>query len=102
MALLHIVNKSHFDHNALYACLRLVKHNSGILLIEDAVYAAQKLPQVDEALANAMVDSAVYALTPDIRARGIATENLLDEITLINYNDFVDLTIEYDNTVSWF
>ncbi len=101
MALLHIVNKSHFDRAALQTCLRLVKRGSGILLIEDAVYAAQKLEVVNESLADAMVENAVYALEPDVRARGISIEGILDEITLVDYEGFVDLAAQYDNTMSW-
>jgi tRNA 2-thiouridine synthesizing protein B len=101
MALLHIVNKSHFDRAALQTCLRLAKSGSGILLIEDAVYAAQKLKMDNESLADAMMENAVYALEPDIRARGIPIEWILDEITLVDYEGFVDLATRYDNTMSW-
>ncbi len=101
MAMLHIVNKSHFDHSALHTCLRLIKRGSGVLLIEDAVYAAQKRPDTDAALAETMVENSVYALAPDIAARGIPAGRILDEITLVDYAGFVDLTTEYDNTASW-
>jgi tRNA 2-thiouridine synthesizing protein B len=101
MSLLHIVNKSHFDRAALQTCLRLVKRGSGILLIEDAVYAAQKLEMVNQSLAGAMVGNAVYVLEPDIRARGIPIEWILDEITPVDYEGFVDLATQYDNTMSW-
>ncbi len=101
MALLHIVNKSHFDRTALLSCLRLVKRGSGILLIEDAVYAAPKPESLNGTLADVMVENAVYALEPDIQARGIPTERILDEITLVDYAGFVDLVTQYDNTMSW-
>jgi len=38
--LLHLVNKSPFERNALDSCLRLAAPGSSILLIEDRVYAA--------------------------------------------------------------
>lgn len=101
MPLLHIVNKSHFDHNALRACLRLIKRGSGILLIEDAVYAAQKSPAIDATLAGTMVENSVYALVPDLHARGIPCDKVLHEVTVVDYAGFVDLAVEYDNTVSW-
>ena len=101
MAILHIVNKSHFDRAALQSCLRMVKRGSGILLIEDAVYAAQKLETVNEPLAEAMAENAVYALEPDIRARGISIEWIHNEITLVDYEGFVELATQYDNTMSW-
>ena len=38
--MLHIVNKSPTQTNALQSCLRLAKSGHALLLIEDAVYAA--------------------------------------------------------------
>ncbi|MDP1898608.1 MAG: DsrH/TusB family sulfur metabolism protein, partial [Sulfurimicrobium sp.] len=37
--MLHIVNKSPLERNALDSALRMIKPGSTILLIEDAVYA---------------------------------------------------------------
>ncbi len=71
------------------------------MLIEDAVYAAQKPESLNGTLADVMVENAVYALEPDIQARGIPTERILDEITLVDYAGFVDLVTQYDNTMSW-
>ena len=102
MAILHIVNKSPFGSNALTSCLRLIKRDSGILLIEDGVYAAQRHQPDSNLLAEAMTENALYALEPDLRARGLDHSRIMDEITLVDYAGFVDLVSEYDNTMSWF
>lgn len=102
MALLHIVNKSPFSSDALGSCLRFVKRDCGILLIEDGVYASQQAhPMVDE-MCDAMAEIAVYALSPDRLARGLQVDQLIDGIVLVDYSGFVDLVEEYDNTMSWF
>jgi len=40
--MLHIVNKSPLDRNALDSALRMAKAGSTILLIEDGIYAVTK------------------------------------------------------------
>ena len=40
--MLHIVNKSPFERNALDSCLRFGRDGSAVLLIEDGVYAATR------------------------------------------------------------
>ncbi len=38
--MLHLVNKSPFERNALDSCLRVAKPGASIMLLEDGVYAA--------------------------------------------------------------
>ena len=40
--MLHIVNKSPFERNALDSCLRFGRDGSAVLLIEDGVYAVTR------------------------------------------------------------
>ena len=102
MALLHIVNKSPFSSDALASCLRLVKRDCGILLIEDGVYASHAPHPSLEALQRAMADIAVYALSPDRLARGLTDDTLIDGIVQVDYPGFVTLVEEYDRTMSWY
>lgn len=101
MSVLHIVNKSPFDRNALDSCLRLARADSAILLIEDGIYAAQKNTAVAEKMQQAFASHRVYALKPDLQARGINPENTIDGISLVDYDDFVKLATEYDKLQSW-
>ena len=98
--MLHIVNKSHTQTNALQSCLRLAKAGSALLLIEDAVYAATQGGAASSGMAEALAKLKVYALQPDVDARGMAGK-LVDGVTAVDYAGFVDLVAEHPNNQSW-
>jgi tRNA 2-thiouridine synthesizing protein B len=101
MSVLHIVNKSPYDRGSLDTCLRLAKADAGILFIEDGIYAVQKNAAAAEKVQQALGSHRIYALEPDLRARGINAENMIDGISLVDYDGFVELTTEYDKLQSW-
>lgn len=98
--MLHIVNKSPYERNSLEACLRLAQPGSAVLLIEDGVYAATRGNATEAKLRDAMKRVTVYALAPDLDARGMAAR-VIDGIKLIDYGGFVDLVCEKPNCQSW-
>jgi tRNA 2-thiouridine synthesizing protein B len=98
--LLHIVNKSHRQTSALASCLRLAQDGHALLLIEDAVYAATTGGAASAGLADALKRLKVYALQPDLAARGVAA-SLADGVTAIGYDGFVDLVAEHPNSQTW-
>ena len=100
MSILHIVNKSPYERNSFDSCLRLARKGSAVLLIEDGVYAAQSSGDVASRLNTALADFDIYALQPDVVARGI-NEKINNAVTLIDYDGFVNLTTEYDKVQSW-
>ena len=97
--MLNIVNKSPLDRNALDACLRIGAPGA-LLLIEDGVYAAARNTAVASRIEEAMKSIAVYALKPDIDARGMQ-DRVLDGVRLVDYGGFVDLVAEHDAVQSW-
>ena len=99
--MLHTVNKSPFEKNNLESCLRLAKNGSAILLIEDGVYAALLETSVSDQVASRTGDFKFYALGPDLAARGLIEKPIIDGIEIIDYEGFVDLTIEHDAVNSW-
>ena len=101
MTTLHIINKSPFERNSLDTCLRLAKQGSAILLIEDGIYAAQKNTAVGDKVAAATGKYTLYALTPDLEARGIGKDEIIDGISLVDYAGFVQLTTECSGVQSW-
>jgi len=101
MTTLHIINKSPFERNSLDTCLRLAKQGSAILLIEDGIYAARKNTAVGDKVAAATAKHSLYALTPDLEARGIGKDELVDGISLVDYEGFVQLTTECSGVQSW-
>ena len=101
MTMLHTVNKSPFERNTLDSCLGLAKQGSSILLIEDGVYAAIKGSKVAGQLTDSMNDHSIYVLGPDVKARGMNEDQLIDGIKVVDYGGFVDLGAEHDNVQSW-
>ncbi|MHB1591423.1 MAG: sulfurtransferase complex subunit TusB [Sulfuricella sp.] len=98
--MLHIVNKSPSERNTLDSCLRMAKKGSTILLIEDGVYGATKGGVAEKKLKAAMADVKVYALWPDLEARGML-DSVIDGIEHVDYNGFVDLVAADKNVQSW-
>lgn len=98
--MLHTVNKSPFEKNSLDSCLAHARKGSAILLIEDGVYAATKGTAVADQVQQAMGDVTIYALSPDLKARGIA-EKVIDGVKLVDYDGFVDLVAEHDKVQAW-
>jgi len=98
--MLHTVNKSPFERNALESCLRHARKGDAVLLIEDGVYGAMKGTAFTPKVAAALRDVAVYALQPDIEARGIQNR-VLDGVKLVDYGGFVDLATQHNPVQSW-
>lgn len=96
--MLYIVNKK---GEALTNCVARASANDVILLIEDAVFAAlvTKEPSVLAALSS---DVLVYALMPDILARGIAEERCYAHIQYLDYAGFVALVEQHNPIRSCF
>ena len=99
--MLHLINKSPFDRNALDSCLRLAKAGSSVLLLEDGVYAAMSSATSAEAVGKRMEDLTFYVLGPDVSARGLDDTSLIDGINVVDYGGFVDLVVEHEVAQSW-
>ena len=98
--MLHIVNKSPLDKTSLDSCLATAQPGAAVLLIEDGVYAATRGSTAEGKLREAMARIKVYALKPDIDARGMA-DRVMNGVTLVDYGGFVDLVAEHPNCQSW-
>jgi tRNA 2-thiouridine synthesizing protein B len=99
--MLHLINKSPFERNALDSCLRLAKSGDSILLIEDGVYAALGKAAHAGKIGGRMDDFSFYVLGPDVAARGLSDTPLIEGIDVVDYGGFVDLVAENDVTQSW-
>ena len=97
--MLHIINKSPLERNSLDACLRIAESGT-ILLIEDAVYAATRGTAVEARIKDALGRFKIFALLPDLEARAVA-DRVVDGVTTIGYDGFVDLVAEHPNCQSW-
>jgi tRNA 2-thiouridine synthesizing protein B len=100
-ALLHIVNRSPFESDALASCLRLTQPGQAILLIENAVVAALADGEAAAALREKARDCRLYLLEADLRARGLHNSPLLDAIEQVDYSGFVELVAACPRSLSW-
>ena len=100
MSTLHTINKSPFDRNSLDSCLRVISDNDAILFIEDGVYAATGTSFSDAVKAAAQTHS-VYVLGPDLSARGMKEDGIVEGVKVVDYEGFVDLVTESDKVNSW-
>lgn len=101
MPMLHTVNKSPFERNALNSCLSKTKEGSSILLIEDAVLGALKGTVMADKLSAEMANKKLYVLGPDLNTRGFTEAEIIDGINIVDYAGFVDLVAEHSNVQSW-
>lgn len=99
--MLHTVNKSPLERNALDSCLRLAAKGSAILLIEDGVYGALGGSQSASKIAARMNEFRFYVLGPDLAARGLGETPLIDGIEVVDYDGFVDLAAERKAQQAW-
>ena len=99
--MLHLINKSPTERNSLDSCFRLAKPGGAILLIEDGVYAAVAKADHAEKISGRMNEYSFFVLGPDVAARGLSDIPLIDGITVVDYDGFVDLVTEHDVTQSW-
>jgi tRNA 2-thiouridine synthesizing protein B len=102
MSTLHTINKSPYSHNTLTSCLAVCSENDGILLLEDGVFGAiTSAPEADELQKLIQSGISVFALISDIKARGLE-DKLAPNIKLIDYNIFVQLTLNHRSVQSWY
>ena len=101
MAMLHIVNKSPFERVAFESCLNHASAGDSILMIEDAAVGAVEGTVFSDKLKAAMADKPVYVLGGDLTARGMSEDRVIDGVTIVDYEGFVDLTADNDKVQSW-
>ena len=100
MSILHTVNKSPFEKQSLSSCVAHACDGDAILMIEDAVYGAVAGTTAAAQLAG-NDNIFIYALGPDLDARGLGEVKLAEGVNIIDYDGFVDLAVEHSKTQSW-
>jgi len=107
-SILYLYGFSPTKSNKSNEFLKILKEqlNSGfnikIVMIHDGVIGSTNKgmkPAFLEELVNASFK--IYALLPDLKARGMDPENLINQISGIEYEDLVDLIIDTNKIVSW-
>ena len=99
--MLHTVNKSPFERDSVASCLRHAAAGSAVLLIEDGIYAALRGTVFEETMRVGIGRSRVYVLGPDLAARGLGPDRLIEGIEVVDYDGFVDLVVAHDKVQAW-
>ena len=99
--MLHTVNKSPFEKNSLENCLRFARQGHSILLFEDGVYGALTGTSKETLLKEALKSYNIYVLGPDLEARGMRTDDVIDGIKSTDYAGFVDLVASNQTVQAW-
>lgn len=101
MSILHTVNKSPFERNSLESCLKYANNGDPVLLLEDGVYGALKGTSLQARIQSALDSQSIYVLGPDLAARGLADDRVIEGIRVVDYGGFVDLAAENDKVQAW-
>jgi tRNA 2-thiouridine synthesizing protein B len=70
-------------------------------LIEDGVYAALANAEFANKITSRLDNFSFYVLGPDVAARGLSDTPLIGDISVVDYEGFVDLVADNDVTQSW-
>jgi tRNA 2-thiouridine synthesizing protein B len=98
---LHTYNKSLSSGEARWHdCLRMLAPGDSLLLIEDGVYLTAQLRAGTQGRSLIPHGVKLYALAPDIAARGISGK-LPADFSGIDYAGFVQLCLAHPRVVNW-
>jgi tRNA 2-thiouridine synthesizing protein B len=100
MSTLHTVNKSPYERVAAASAFSHLCEGDAVLLIEDGVLGARKGGAFARRIGEARGVS-VYALGPDLEARGLKPEQLADGVKIVGYDGFVDLAASHGRVCAW-
>jgi len=101
MNMLHTINKSPFENSTMSSCIEMCSQDSSILFIEDGVISVMKSTKFSELVENALKEFKMYVLKPDLEARGLSLNNVIEGVEIVGYDEFVDLTTEHKTVQSW-
>jgi tRNA 2-thiouridine synthesizing protein B len=79
----------------------MASKGDSILLIEDGVYAALANAEFANKITSRLDNFSFYVLGPDVDARGLGDTPLIGDISVVDYEGFVDLVADNDVTQSW-
>ena len=101
MSTLHTVNKSPFERGSMATALGHALRGDAVLMIEDGVLGAHKGGIFAGTIAESRGRCEIYALGPDLAARGMKSEDLAEGVKVVGYDGFVDLAASHDRVCAW-
>lgn len=74
----------------------------GLVLIHDGVIGINKKGKIPEKMQELLgMNIALYAMIPDLQARGISQEQIHDKVKPIEYNNLIDMLDITPKIISW-
>lgn len=95
--MLHLIFQSPID----YAIWERIDSEDVVVFLENAVLRILQNSGVRNMLAKRISSSRFYVLSDDIAVRGIAPNELLEGIEIIDYAGLVELTVNNPTIQSW-
>ena len=97
--ILHIINAGQSASKLRDGPLELISDTDAILFIENGVYNVVSTRGNKSLLCE--IRAKIYVLTLDLQARGFGEQDIMDHVKAIDYDGFVDLTAQFDSSISW-
>ena len=97
---LHIFAKGPNHAQLLSKCIACCGNQDAILFIEDGVHWCQNSAISQNMISQLNHRLPLFYLVADAKARGLTSPN--QEAKPTDYDGFVNLTIEFDKSISWF
>ncbi len=101
MNTLHTINKSPFERGSMASAFAHASPGDAVLMIEDGVLGARKGGAFARMIEESRVGISIYALGPDLAARGVKPEHLAEGVTVVGYDGFVDLAATHARVCAW-
>jgi tRNA 2-thiouridine synthesizing protein B len=99
--MLHILRHSPTSNTSMASCLRVLVSKQSVLLIEDAVYALLPGSAALKSISLLPGEVRLHVLEADMRARGLALDDLPERIEPIGYDRMVELCAQSSKVLSW-
>ncbi|MFX1574336.1 MAG: DsrH/TusB family sulfur metabolism protein [Promethearchaeota archaeon] len=106
--LIYLYGYSSKDNNLFDHLLKIIKEQIpkgariSIVLIHDGVIGTSKRSMISNFIAELLrLSINIYAMIPDLNARGIDPKDLRNQVIGISYEDLVDILVEATNIISW-
>ena len=95
--MLHLIFQSPIDA----AILERIAAGDDVVFLENSLLRLLRHGNLNNALAQLLKDSRLYVLADELEARGIAVDELVNGIAVIDYAQLVDLTVNNTLIQTW-
>lgn len=96
--MLHLIFQSPIE----IAILERIEAGDAAVFLENAVLRVLRNGVLHETLTQLLGTNRLYVLSQDLAVRGIAADELVEGIEVIDYADLVELTVHNRVIQSWF